>query len=152
LAQLAVFSDGREALRRDASVVDALQVLADSGLTEEARHHAKSALVALSDKPLHISADGQKHVMLSCKSQSACRCNRGCVVVLNDWSMLLPLIAADQWDVQPTIKRVNESLIARGYVTWFDLTNLKGTSRSQPLPRRRSLMSALAMQEALWMR
>jgi hypothetical protein len=34
---------------------------------------------------------------------------------------------ADQWDVQATIKRVNESLIARGYVTWFDLTNLKGT-------------------------
>ena len=33
---------------------------------------------------------------------------------------------ADQWDVQATIKRVNESLIARGYVTWFDLTNMKG--------------------------
>ena len=36
------------------------------------------------------------------------------------------LRASDQWDVQATIKRVNESLIARGYVTWFDLTNMKG--------------------------
>jgi hypothetical protein len=33
---------------------------------------------------------------------------------------------ADQWDVQATMQRANESLIARGYVTWFDLTNLKG--------------------------
>ena len=31
-----------------------------------------------------------------------------------------------QWNVQATIKRLNESLIARGYVTWFDLTNMKG--------------------------
>ena len=35
---------------------------------------------------------------------------------------------ADQWDVQATIKRANESLIARGYVTWFDLTNMKGST------------------------
>ena len=33
---------------------------------------------------------------------------------------------ADQWNVQATIQRLNESLIARGYVTWFDLTNMKG--------------------------
>jgi hypothetical protein len=33
---------------------------------------------------------------------------------------------ADQWDAQATIVRVNESLIDRGYVTWFDLTNMKG--------------------------
>jgi hypothetical protein len=37
----------------------------------------------------------------------------------------LPL-HADQWDVQAAIQRVNESLIDRGYVTWFDLTNMKG--------------------------
>jgi hypothetical protein len=33
---------------------------------------------------------------------------------------------ADQWDAQATVKRINESLIERGYVTWFDLTNMKG--------------------------
>jgi hypothetical protein len=32
----------------------------------------------------------------------------------------------DQWDAQATVKRINESLIERGYVTWFDLTNMKG--------------------------
>ena len=35
---------------------------------------------------------------------------------------------ADQWDVQAIIKRTNTSLIARGYVTWFDLTNMKGST------------------------
>lgn len=39
-----------------------------------------------------------------------------------------PLLGADQWDVQPIIVRVNQSLIARGYVTWFDLTNMKGST------------------------
>ena len=38
------------------------------------------------------------------------------------------VVYADQWDVQATIKRTNESLIARGYVTWFDLTNMKGST------------------------
>jgi hypothetical protein len=30
------------------------------------------------------------------------------------------------------MKRVNESLIERGYVTWFDLTNMKGNTSSFP--------------------
>ena len=34
--------------------------------------------------------------------------------------------SADQWDAQATVKRINELLIERGYVTWFDLTNMKG--------------------------
>ena len=33
----------------------------------------------------------------------------------------------DQWNVQTTYQRLNESLIERGYVTWFDLTNMKGS-------------------------
>ena len=36
--------------------------------------------------------------------------------------------AADQWDVQPTVQRLNELLIVRGYATWFDLTNMKGST------------------------
>jgi hypothetical protein len=43
------------------------------------------------------NAAGQKHVMLSY-----------------------------QWSFQATIQRLNESLISRGYATWFDLTNMKG--------------------------
>jgi hypothetical protein len=36
--------------------------------------------------------------------------------------------AADQWDVQTTIQRLNELLISHGYATWFDLTNMKGST------------------------
>jgi hypothetical protein len=68
LAQIAVFEpDGREALRQDPSVRDALRCVAESGLTEEAQQHAESALLALSDKELVKIEEGQKHVMLSCE-------------------------------------------------------------------------------------
>ena len=30
--------------------------------------------------------------------------------------------------MQAAIQRLNESLIARAYVTWFDLTNMKGST------------------------
>ena len=40
--------------------------------------------------------------------------------------MVLCRCDIDQWNVQATVKRINESLIERGYVTWFDLTNMKG--------------------------
>jgi len=67
LAQIAVFEpDGREALRQDPSVRDALRRVAESGLTDEAQHHAESALLALSDTELVKTEEGQKHVMLSC--------------------------------------------------------------------------------------
>jgi len=36
---------------------------------------------------------------------------------------------ADQWDAQAIVMRVNESLIARRYLTWFDLSNMKGEQR-----------------------
>ena len=36
-------------------------------------------------------------------------------------------VRALRWDAQATIQRMNESLLARGYVTWFDLTNMKGS-------------------------
>ena len=38
------------------------------------------------------------------------------------------MCATDQWDVQATIQRLNEALIAHGYATWFDLTNMKGST------------------------
>jgi len=68
LAQLAVVPEGREALRRDPSVHGALQSVAEAGLSEFARNHAQSALLALSDNQLHATTEGQKHVMLSCES------------------------------------------------------------------------------------
>ena len=66
LAQLAVFAPARETLRADPSVMPALEAVAEGGLTAEARQFAEAALLGLSEKELHIDAEGQKHVMLSC--------------------------------------------------------------------------------------
>ena len=66
LAQLAMFAPAREALRADPSVIPALEMVAAGGLTAEARQFAEAALLALSEKELHVDAEGQKHVMLSC--------------------------------------------------------------------------------------
>lgn len=67
LAQLAVHDASREALLADASVVPALEVVAATGLSEQARELAAAALSALSDKKLVMVAEGQKHIMLSCE-------------------------------------------------------------------------------------
>ena len=75
----------------------ALQAVVEHGLCDEARQHASAALLALSDKQMTHSEDSRKHVMLSY-----------------------------QWTYQATLQRTNESLIARGYATWFDLTHMKG--------------------------
>ena len=99
LAQLAVYEPAREALLQDPTVVPALRAVSESGLSAEARELAGAALLALSDKKLEMAMEGQKHVMLSY-----------------------------QWDFQATVKRINESLLKRGYVTWFDLTNMKGST------------------------
>jgi hypothetical protein len=75
IAQLAMFAPGREALLQDQTVTEALQQVAVEGLTEEARMHAQSALLAMSDAaaaatheaaPPQQDDDDQKHVMMSC--------------------------------------------------------------------------------------
>ena len=141
LAQLAVFAPARETLRADPSVIPALEAVAEGGLTAEARQFAEAALLALSEKELHIDAEGQKHVMLSCAFVCvvSCCCESALPHVLNavesvPWRRCVccltlddyVCIRTDQWDAQATVKRINESLIERGYVTWFDLTNMKG--------------------------
>jgi hypothetical protein len=66
LAQLAMFAPARETLRGDRSVIPALEAVAEGGLSGEARKFAEAALLALSDKELHVDTEGQEHVMLSC--------------------------------------------------------------------------------------
>ena len=79
-------------------MIPALRAVAESGLSAEARELAGAALLALSDKKLEMVTEGQMHIMLSY-----------------------------QWDHQ-TVMRINESLITRGYQTWFDLMNMKGST------------------------
>jgi hypothetical protein len=74
IAQVAMFTRGREALLQDPSVVEALQQVAVEGLTDEAKLYAQSALLAMSDRQPEAGhgqhADADKHVMLSCKHTS----------------------------------------------------------------------------------
>ena len=66
LLQLALFPSGREALLAEPSVLEALRTVAERGMSAEAREHAESALLALSDKEMRPScSDGPKHIMLS---------------------------------------------------------------------------------------
>ena len=127
LAQLSVHEDSRSALLQEPSVVPALEAVSKTGLTEGAREFAASALVALRDKKLQMAAGGQKHVMLSCELiplVASCDGLRLYVEV----ALGTACLHADQWNVQAAIQRTNESLIARGYATWFDLTNMKGST------------------------
>ena len=137
LAQLAVHEGSREALLRDGSVVPALETVAGSGLTQEGRELAAAALAALSDKKLVMAVEGQKHIMLSCELVGAVLHNATCTQMsvaslAHSCTSLMQsygyVAYADQWDAQATISRANEWLIARGYVTWFDLTNMKGST------------------------
>jgi hypothetical protein len=54
---------------------------------------------------------------------------RSAMFATDSW---LNVARADQWDAQPTMIRINESLIERGYITWFDLINMKGEASARP--------------------
>ena len=97
LAQLAACECGRRALLQDPNVVPAIEDMVEHAFSSEARGFAEAALLALSDKKLQVFAEGQKHIMLSY-----------------------------QWNDQECVQRINDWLITHGYVTWFDLTNMKG--------------------------
>ena len=65
LAQLALFPPGRDALLQNPAVSEALVAVAQQGMSEQARDHAKAALMALSGDELQMRTEGQKHLMLS---------------------------------------------------------------------------------------
>ena len=52
--------------REQAAALGTQKAVAEGGLSGEARKFAEAALLALSDKELHVDAEGQEHVMLSC--------------------------------------------------------------------------------------
>ncbi len=75
-------------------MAQALQQVAAEGWTEEARFHAESALLAMSDKQTAVDQEwhdhDHQHIMLSY-----------------------------QWNVQEMAKCIVNELQARGYRTWF---------------------------------
>lgn len=71
--QLALYPAGRDKLRGDPRVREALKSVAQLGLSAEARQFAEGALIALKDEELQVGHAGatsseQLHVMLSCVS------------------------------------------------------------------------------------
>ena len=98
IQQISLFPPGCEALKENEAIIQALSILKDKAWSEEARICAEGALIALMPPEPEPLPDGEeKHVMLSY-----------------------------QWDAQATVKRINDSLIKRGYTTWLDLTHMKG--------------------------
>ena len=98
--QLALYEPGRDVLQQSPGVLDALRMLVDKALTEEARKCAEGVLVALDPQVEAISGfcGDQFHVMMSY-----------------------------QWAVQKTVKRIVTELQRRGYAVWFDLECMKGS-------------------------
>ena len=74
LAQLAAHEEGKRALLADSSACAALEALANTAgaaFSDEARDFASAALVALAEKELQLSTEGQQHIMLSCTSSTS---------------------------------------------------------------------------------
>lgn len=75
ILQLSLYELGRETLQNVAEVLDALRMLVDKGLTEEAKRNAEGALMALDPQEVaHTVVVDQRHVMMSCAFLSASRC------------------------------------------------------------------------------
>ena len=55
-AQLAVFPPGREALLANSNILEALQAVVDTGMTNQAKEFAQAALISL-----HSAANGSSH-------------------------------------------------------------------------------------------
>ena len=91
LEQLALFGPGKEALLCDEAAMAALEAVVELGMTEEAKEHARGALIALRGVAEH-EAVVPNHVMLSYS-----------------------------WEDQSTVVRINESLKRRRYSTWLDV-------------------------------
>ena len=97
LAQLALFPAGKEALLADESVVPSLEAVVERGMSEEAKEFARNALIGLRGFAEHEAVVAE-HVMLSY-----------------------------EWSSQSIIVRVNDSLKRRGYATWLDVEQMKGS-------------------------
>ena len=97
LAQLALFPAGKDALLADESVTAALEAVVERGLSQEAQEFARGALIGLRGFAEHEVVVAN-HVMLSY-----------------------------EWEMQPTILRINDSLQRRGYAVWVDVEQMKGS-------------------------
>ena len=73
LEQLALFGPGREALLRDEAAAVALEAVVEHGMTEEAKEHARGALIALRGVVEADEVSAPNHIMLSYVSETECQ-------------------------------------------------------------------------------
>jgi len=127
IQQISLFPPGREALRADPAVMQALTELKEKAWTEEAKGSADRTILALTPKQERrksmmlvddVQAGDAKHIMLSCASYASesVRCSHAYLL-----SFLLRECLTDNWSVQETIIRINKELQRRKYRTWFDV-------------------------------
>ena len=50
------------------------------------------------------------------------------MLTLTAWLRCCNSMLSYQWDSQTIVERLNISLLSRGYLTWFDLSNMKGAT------------------------
>jgi hypothetical protein len=86
IQQVSLFGPGREALRANKAVIDALHTLVDVAWTDEAKESAQGSLMQLTDYQREMTASAaaltglEPHVMMSCAwaiahhSRAALRC------------------------------------------------------------------------------
>jgi hypothetical protein len=103
LSQISLFPAGRAALKAEPAVLQALTILKDTALSDEARLFAEATLMVTGDQQGPVSPDLRVDVES------------------------LHIMISYQWDVQLTIKRVVAELQRRDFLVWFDLHNMKGS-------------------------
>ena len=103
LQQLALYGPGRDALRARPDALEALRSVAQQGWSSSAQKAAEGAMKALSDHQTKRQSSPDRrvggHIMLS-------YC----------------------WAQQPMIKRINSSVKQRGYTTWIDIEDMRGST------------------------
>jgi hypothetical protein len=124
---------------------EALQHVATEGWDDEAQRHAQAALAALSD---HRQPD--RDAAAAGHSPAA-----------NDAAAAAAAVAAGHvqkhvmmsysWSSQPTVQRINEALLQRGYLTWFDVTDMQGSTVDVRLPDCLTSWLAASASSCLWL-
>ena len=129
--QLALFDPGRDYLQQHPSVLDALRMLTDKALTEDARQYAEGALMALlpPEAVAHHAIDVESlHVFMS--YQWACqaiveRCGQrliraGLYERPNMCQDRLETNMRKEVERKAVFCRIVAELQGRGYIVWFD--------------------------------
>jgi hypothetical protein len=112
---------------QEPSMREALQHVATEGWDDEAQRHAQAALAALSDhRQPDRDAAAAGHSPAANVAAAAAAVAAGHVQkhVMMSYS----------WSSQPTVQRINEALLQRGYLTWLDVTDMTGSVVDVRLP------------------